>query len=350
MEDSLAGETPDETGLAVAVYLEGRPVVDLWGGLAHADRGIPWQRDTVNCLFSCTKGVMSMLAAVLVDSGALDYDTPVCSYWPDFGAGGKAPLTVAQLLSHQAGLPLFENTVGDWRLAAEELAAAKPRWLPGSRHGYHALTWGNLVGYLFETASGTPLDELLARRLCRVAGADIRLGPSLLPDQPPATLCGGPTLQVDEASLLAVGPSAQAQLLVPAIVNSTPWRDRTWPGAGGYGTARDLARLYNAFIDPLHPLVQPHTLAAATRVRCVGKDATLGLETAYAAGFQRPSTDITPGHPGRTATWGHRGMYGSTGFADPEASLAFAYTMNRCGNPMGDERLSRLTTVLYACL
>ena len=343
---------PRETGAAVAACVDGHWVIDLWGGHAHAPSGRLWQRDTANCVFSCTKGVLALLAATLVDRGRLDYERPVAAYWPEFAAHGKEQLSVAQLLSHQAGLPMYPASLSadelcDWRGAARALAAAKPIWTPGSRHGYHALSWGNLVGTVLERAGGGPLPELLQTQLCAPLGVNFQLG----------TGGGGAAsfARLDAPGIAGRSQTMpdggnQALLLTPAVADSAAWRRATWPGAGGFCTARDLAGLYQAALDRSNPLLQPATLGEATRMRCSGRDAVLGQQIAFAAGFQRPTAEVTPGHPGIDSAWGHRGIYGSTAFADPGHGVAFAYTMNRCADPLGDERTLRLTEALYGCL
>ncbi len=303
-------------------------------------------------MFSCTKGVLALLAARLVDQGRLDYEQPVAAYWPAFAAHGKGELSVAQLLSHQAGLPLYPDTLSaaelcDWRGSAQALAAAAPAWTPGSRHGYHALSWGNLVGTLLERAGERPLPELLQAQLCAPLGVNFQLGTGGIAASSVARLdapgiAGQPRTMPDA--------DRQALLLTPAVADSDAWRRATWPGAGGFCTARDLAALYQAALDRRDPLLQTDTLHEATRTRCSGRDAVLGQHTAFAAGFQRPTDEVTPGHPGCDETWGHRGIFGSTAFADPRNGVAFAYTMNRCADPLGDERTLRLTGELYDCL
>lgn len=344
-----------EVGAAIAVYQDGKLLVDLWGGTANTELNTPWQEDTHCCVFSCTKGVMSLLAMCLVDQGYLNYEEKVAKYWPEYGSHGKGDTTVAQLLSHQAGLPYFVGDIPpggiwDWRTTSDYLAAAAPQWDPGSQHGYHSLTWGHLAGSLFERATGQGLDNLLENILCKPAGASFRLGPSAIGLPHTATLSTSAPDFMDPAKLASYQVADQQSLLNPWVVNSPAWRQSTWPGAGGFTTARDLARLYWRAIDPKEPMVSAATLDQGIQVRCRANDVVLGQESAFAAGFQRPSNSITPGGAGAEAVWGHRGIYGSTGFADPEQKLSFGYAMNRCENPMADHRLEQLLTALYDCL
>jgi len=147
--DAFAANFDDrgDVGAAVCVYLEGEPVVDLWGGMADATTGRPWTSDTVVLVYSATKGVTSVCANRLIERGALDPAAPVARYWPEFAANGKAEITVAQVLSHQAGLPLVEGDFSldeclAWDPMVEALAAQAPIWDPGTQHGYHMRTFG----------------------------------------------------------------------------------------------------------------------------------------------------------------------------------------------------------------
>src|SRR5262245_53341535 len=140
-----------EVGASVCVLLDGEPVVDLWGGLADRRTAVPWQRDTIGVVFSCTKGAVALCAHVLASRGLLDLDAPVARYWPEFAASGKDEVRVRWLLDHQAGLPAIRQPlrVGalyDWDEMTAALAAEAPFWPPGARQGYAASTFGHLVG------------------------------------------------------------------------------------------------------------------------------------------------------------------------------------------------------------
>jgi CubicO group peptidase (beta-lactamase class C family) len=138
-----------DTGAAAAVYVDGEPVVDVWGGFADAARTRPWQRDTIVNVWSVTKTMTALCALILADRGDLDLDAPVARYWPQFAAAGKQGVLVGHLLSHTAGLPDWEGTVEDlydWPSAAARLAAQAPQWAPGAAAGYHSITQGFLVG------------------------------------------------------------------------------------------------------------------------------------------------------------------------------------------------------------
>src|SRR5947209_11840914 len=152
-----------EVGASVCVVLAGEPVVDLWGGVADRPTGRPWERDTIGLVWSCTKGAVALCAHVLVARGQLDLDAPVARYWPEFAQAGKEAVTTRLLLSHQAGLPAVRQPLRpgglfDWQYVTETLAAEAPFWEPGTRQGYHALTFGHLVGEVVRRVAGRPLD------------------------------------------------------------------------------------------------------------------------------------------------------------------------------------------------
>ena len=141
----------DDVGASAAVYLDGEPVVDIWGGYADAARTIPWEWDTITNVFSTTKTMVALSALILADRGGLDFDAPVARYWPEFGAAGKEGVQVGHVLAHTAGLPDFNGPLSvadlyDWDAVTARLAAQAPRWEPGTLAGYHSLTQGFIVG------------------------------------------------------------------------------------------------------------------------------------------------------------------------------------------------------------
>src|SRR4051794_9333245 len=174
-------EEHGEVGAAVGVYLHGRPVVDLWGGVADPATGRAWQRDTLQLVYSTTKGVTAACANLLAQRGELDLDAPVAKYWPEFAAAGKAEIPVRWLLTHQAGLPVLDEPVTAeqaiaWDPLVEALAAQRPAWEPGTRAGYHAMTYGWLVGEVVRRASGRTVGRFLAEEIARPLGRDLFIG------------------------------------------------------------------------------------------------------------------------------------------------------------------------------
>ncbi|WP_107473863.1 serine hydrolase domain-containing protein, partial [Streptomyces griseiscabiei] len=245
----------EELGAAVTVTLGGETVVDLWGGWADAARTRPWERDTVVNVWSTTKGATALCAHVLVDRGLLDLDAPVAAYWPEFAAAGKEDVRVRHLLSHRSGLagprePLSFEQLLDWELTVKRLAAQEPWWEPGTQSGYHAMTFGFLVGEVVRRVSGLLPGAFLAREIAGPLGIDFTIG---LPEAEAgrvAELVHPPAASTSEqaaifAQLTPTALSALANPLVGAAeANSPAWRAAEVPAANGHGTARAVAALY----------------------------------------------------------------------------------------------------------
>ena len=250
-------------GAALCIYLDGLPVVDLWGGTADARNHAPWTRETVNVLFSCTKGLMSILAARLVESGRLDYEAPVAQYWPAFGRAGKEGTKVRHLLSHQAGLSaprvrLATEDILDWEKMIRSLEEQEPLWPPGQGHAYHALTHGWLIGEVMRRVTGKSVGRQFANAIADPLDAQAWIGLPRAEHRRVSHLTVGDSLagQVaadgdDDWSTLAttLGGALPAALAGPDTGFNDP---RLWeaeiPGAGGIADARSLARIWSATV------------------------------------------------------------------------------------------------------
>jgi CubicO group peptidase (beta-lactamase class C family) len=347
-----------EVGASVCVLVGGDPVVDLWGGVARPDTGMPWERDTVSIVYSCTKGATALCAHILADRGLLDLDAPVVRYWPEFGQAGKEAITVAMLLSHQAGLPAVRRALPpgafyDWNLMTAALAAEAPFWTPGTRNGYHLITFGWLVGEVVRRVSGRSLGTFFREEVAEPLGLDFwiglpeevepRVAPMIAADPPGPSDIPTPFFQVAMSDPQSI--QALALLNVGGYlgeVDSRAAHAAEIGGAGGITNARGLAGMY----APLAAggehrgvrLVGPATLARLAAVAsATGEDATLLIPTRFGLGFMK-SMDNRRQPPGRQESailsetaFGHVGAGGSLGFADPEAQLAFGYSMNRMG-------------------
>src|SRR5690606_7371278 len=244
-----------ELGAAVAVTVDGSTVVDLWGGWADAARTRPWERDTVVNVWSTTKGPVALCAHLLADRGLLDLDAPVAAYWPEFAAAGKEKVVVGQLPSHRAGLaglrePHSLEQLYDWELTTRRLAATEPWWEPGTRSGYHALTYGFLVGEVVRRVTGLLPGAFLEQEVTGPLGIDFTIG---LPGKEAgrvAELVHAPAVRSsDRASFFAqLAPVAVAALTNPVVgaaeANTPEWRAAEIPAANGHGTARAVAALY----------------------------------------------------------------------------------------------------------
>lgn len=344
----------DEVGAAICVVMEGRPVVDLWGGMADPVLGRAWQHDTLVNVWSTTKGLTAIGLAMLVDRGQAAYNDRVADIWPEFAEHGKGDVTIGQLISHQAGLTGFREPADitafyDVEQAADRLARAAPFWVPGTEAGYHAITVGFLADGLFRRIDGRSIRQFFAEEF---AAHDIHLGLPEAERHRHAPVIVPPDMS-SEALAQELTPAQLAALanppLDPLIANDPAWQTAQIPSANGFATARGIAALYESFIaarrDPPRALVSVATLDAATAVRFEGTDSVLGQPARWAAGFLRNSSGAYG--PSESA-FGHSGWGGSFGFADPERGWGVAYTMNRMGSDLiGDPRNSILLESLY---
>jgi CubicO group peptidase (beta-lactamase class C family) len=366
-----------EIGAAVAVELEGRPVVDLWGGWMDLARTRPWQRDTLVDVFSVGKAMAAICLLALVERGEVELDAPVGRYWPRFARNGKEAVTVRMLLSHRAGLPAIRRLLPgeamcDWELMVGALADEEPWWEPGTTHGYHVNTFGFLVGELVRRASGTTIGSFLAGEIAQPLGADFHFGIGPEHDEriaefsfgvDPAAqseeeaeeaLAEGSRIPLDDARrfLLARAYMNPAGLSGIGTVNTREWRAAEIPSANGHATARAVARIYSALaaggeVDGVRVL-KPETLEQATAEASAGVDFVLGRPSRFALGFQltQPERPLGP----KERSFGHFGAGGSLGFADPEARLAFGYVLNHSGPRWQNPRNKALLDAVYACL
>ncbi|MAI25211.1 MAG: serine hydrolase domain-containing protein [Myxococcota bacterium] len=344
-----------EIGAAVSFTLDGESVVDLWGG--HKDRALsdPWDADTLVNVYSTTKGMTAICAHQLIEKGLLDVSAPVAHYWPEFAAEGKEKLPVHYLLSHRAGLPavrdpLPESALYDWNKFTAALAAQEPWWEPGTRHGYHALTFGHLVGELIRRISGQTVGQYFQEHVAKPLDADFHIGVGPEFDSRISDLHGG-LASPDSGGQRDALPEPIRQFMrdmsdpttmtgaafnnppvAEGVVNSRAWRQAEIPAANGHATARSLARIYGALsrggeVDGIR-ILRPETLDRAITQQADGPDAVLGgMPMRFGLGFMLRSM-VMPLSPSPRA-FGHPGAGGSLGMADPDAGVGFGYTMNR---------------------
>ena len=356
--------TRGETGAAVAVYLGGVRVVDLWGGMAAP--GHPWQRDTVVGIFSTTKGLAAMCVTLLADRGLLDYDVPVATYWPEFAQAGKGSVTVAQLMSHQAGLsaldePITLATVADSDALSRALAEATPLWVPGAGHGYHAVTFGFYAGELVRRVTGVSLGTFFQREIAGPLGAAAYIGTPAGVVPATTTQAGFSAAMADPerpivkammtpGSITARSMFAMPELAAPGAMDSDVVRRLEIPSVNGVADARSLARIYAAFagLDG-SALCSPETVRRATATAVSGEDLVLFEHTEYALGFLKPGTSFFTVSRNSEA-FGHPGSGGSLAFADPVAGIALAYVTNTLMGSNTDPRSTEVIKSVYACL
>lgn len=356
-----------EVGATFAAYVDGQQVVDLWGGVTEAGGDTPYTGDTLQVVFSSTKGAAAACANLLVDRGQLDVSAPVVEYWPEFGQAGKERVPVEWLLTHRVGLPSVDASltaaqVYEREPLIEALAAQAPYWEPGTAHGYHAITYGHLVSEVVKRVDGRTVGEFFAEEFAAPLGLDWWIG--LPEEQEPrvapmiATNPGGPSLADmlgdDEMVVKALTINGAFSDLATQA-NTRDYRAAEIPAANGVGNARALARFYAALIGgveggPSRAMLSSAQVDEARRCRTEGADRVLsflGMDSmsTFGLGFMTPGS-FSPMAGGRT--FGHYGAGGSLGFADPECGIAFGYVMNKMNAGLNDDpRSNGLIAALY---
>ncbi len=364
-------DSREDIGAGVAVYHRGKLVVDLTGGWRDNAGTIPYTPDTLQLVFSTTKGVVATAVAMCVERGHFRYDDPVAHVWPTFAEAGKADVTIEQLLSHQAGLYTVDGELAfehvlDWNEMCSRLAATAPRFEPGSQHGYHALTFGWLAGELVRRADGRNIGRFVAEEIAAPLGAEIYIG---LPEElesrvapvntgwaktatpageaPPASKAGKFATPLPADLPLTQALTLNGAMNVKGGFNRRDLHAAEVPGANGITNARSMATMYAATMGEVTVggdrvrLVAPETIELATRARTpLRRDAVLIVNSRFAAGYMlNGDANAFPGD----ACYGHPGAGGSVSFADPSREIAFSYVMNRMTDALlGDPRASRL--------
>lgn len=343
-----------DSGAAAAVVLDGRLVVDLWGGHADAARARPWRADTLVNVWSVTKGVMAAAVAMAVERGKLAYDKPLAAVWPEFAANGKEAISLELAMSHRAGLnglsaPLALADLYQWDPYVNALADMAPLWEPGSRFVYHALSYGHLWGEPLRRADGRRVGRLVAEDIAGPLEAPFFIGLPEREEHRVAALIEGPKASDWVKDVLAspYPHSVKNPIVSATLPNERAWRAAEIPGGNGQSNARALAAIYGAMVGGAKRLVGPDTLAEAIRPRYIGPDAITGDPTAFAAGFRILDPEFGP--RASKQAFGHSGWGGAIAFADPEAKLAFAYVTNHMlGFDDGiDPRRQRLVEAAY---
>jgi CubicO group peptidase (beta-lactamase class C family) len=354
-----------EVGAACCVYVDGRPVVDLRGGTVAPGTAAPYTERTLQLVASVTKGAMAICAHRLAERGELDFDAPVTSYWPEFGAAGKERIPVRWLFSHQAGLPAVDKVLTmpelyTWTPIVDALAAQEPYWEPGTAHGYHGMTYGWLVGEVLTRITGLTPGRLLAREIAGPLGIDFwvglpdaehdRVAPLIPAPAPPPGAAPDPlaALLRDEKSL-AFKAFFIPNGLFRAMNDPAMWRAEL-PAVNGMSTAASLAKMYAACLGEVGGvrLLRQETLAAATVQQTSGTDRVTGFGSRFGLGFMLSFPERPMAGDG---SFGHYGLGGSVGFAHPERGLAFGYTVNQMlPGGVADPRSMALVDATLGCL
>ena len=363
-----------DIGAAFSLYVRGEKVVDLWGGVADTTTGRAWEEDTLQLVYSTTKGATAICAHLLAQSGALDLEAPVAEYWPEFAAEGKEQIPVRWLLSHRSGLPtvdvhLTPDEVVRWQPIVEALAAQRPYWEPGTAHGYHALTYGWLVGEVVKRVDGRSIGRFFADEVAAPLGLDFFIG--LPSSEEPrvsrleAAKIGGIPAELDVENLpeqirsLILAATDPEGLLQRALTvtrpdaldyNAPEVHAAEIPAANGITTARSLARMYAATVGEVDGvrLLDPATVADAVAEQSNGPDRVLMIPTRFGSGFFIPSAFSPLLGP---SSFGHAGAGGSLGMADHDRQIGFGYVMNKMQqNLSGDPRTLALVAAVNACV
>ena len=343
-----------EVGASVSLTVEGETVVDLWGGHFDPEGGRAWEEDTVSLVFSVTKAATALCAHLLIERGELDLHAPVSDYWPEFAQAGKENATVAMMLNHSVGVaafrePVKEGGLYDWDYACDLLARQEPFWEPGTRNGYHMISFGWTVGELVRRVSGKSLGTFFRDEFATPLGLDFWIGlPEEIeprvshmlpyvpgPDMAMTDFTTALLTQPDSVSALSLLNMGNHSLATP---DSREAHAAELGGGGGISNARSLAKLFTPLANGGGEFFSAGSIARMGEVSmATQRDATLLIPTRFALGFMksmdnrhRPHGDIESAIIGDRA-FGHVGAGGSIGFADPDCRMGFGYTMNQMG-------------------
>lgn len=352
-------ESGQDLGASLAVTVDGEFALDLWGGWADEARTRRWQRDTITCVFSTTKTMLSLGALVLVERGQLDLDAPVARYWPEFAAAGKGGILIRHVLSHTSGVsgweqPLSLEDLYDWDKCVALLAAQEPWWTPGTASGYHPQTIGFLIGEVVRRITGRRFGRFFADEIAGPLGADFHIGlarsefarvSNVLPWPLTHDVTGGA-----DPSSVSFRTNSNAGLKDLRDVWTDAWRQADLPAANGHGNARSVARLQSVVanggeIDGVR-LLSPHTIARIFEVQADGRDLVIGAPLKMGIGYGLPQRETLPFIPdGRICMWGGAG--GSMAIVDVDRRMTLAYIMNKMEPLLVCPNIKALATCFY---
>jgi CubicO group peptidase (beta-lactamase class C family) len=351
----------EDLGASLALNIDGEMVVDLWGGWADEARTVPWAENTITNVFSTTKTMTALAALVLVDRGELDLDATVARYWPEFAANGKANVKVRHLLSHMSGVSGWEQPITledlyDWDKSTALLAAQAPWWEPGTASGYHALTYGHLIGEVIRRITDQRPGEFFARQIAGPLGADFHIGlppsefprvanvvpPPLPVDPPPFDRPPSDPPQLDPGSVAF--KTSTNPFMRPETTWTEGWRRADIGAGNGHGNARSAARLQSAVAcggeaDGVR-LLSPRTIDRIFEVQFDGIDLVIGMPVKFGVGYS-----LLP--EGRVCWWG--GFGGSAVIIDVDRRMTFAYVMNKMapvGGPIAAALAERVADIV----
>jgi CubicO group peptidase (beta-lactamase class C family) len=351
----------EEVGAAIAIDIDGETVVDIWGGHADAAKTKPWTQDTIVNVWSSTKNVTALAGLMLIDRGLIEPATRVADVWPEFAANGKEHIEFRHLLSHTSGLsgweqPVVVEDVYDWDKSTSMLAAQAPWWEPGTATGYHALTYGHLIGEVLRRLTGSTLKQFVADEIAGPLGADFQIGAKRadfgrIAETIPAAdpMDGVPPMEQWTEQMLKTftGPAPD-----PSVANTDAFRAADIGAGNGHTNARALARILSAIslggtVDSVQ-LLRPETIEKIFEVQSDGPDLVLaGHRIRFGLGFGLPALESIPYIPEeKICFWG--GWGGSWETMAPDRRMTTAYVMNKMGPGVeGSARTARYTTLIY---
>ena len=349
-----------EIGSCFAVYKDGNPLVDLWGGFQDKDKTKPWQKDNLVTVYSTTKGVAAFCIALAMEKGLLKYEERVSTYWPEFSNNGKEDITIGMLMSHQAGICSPETrNVDDYynqNLMAEKLAGMTPIWEPGTASGYHSMTFGWLTSELILRVTGKSLGTFFREEVGDRHEIDFFIG---LPESEdhrvaelvPFDIVRNENSEQQQVELTDAQKSQRNSAGTLDIQNTKEWRQAEIPSANGQGNAGGLAKLYSLIVpeDNNLKLLKDDTVNQMTTMQIEGRDLVLAVQVRWGVGFILNKHKIIYGPI--EGAFGHSGYGGSCAFGDPENKIGVSYVMNRMlDNFNADGRSIELINATYDCL
>lgn len=346
----------EELGAGFAVFLDGDLIIDLRGGWMDRAKTKIWDETTIVPIYSTTKPIAALVLASVIEVLPGGYETPVSEIWPEFGAAGKSHVTIAEMVSHQAGLTGFADPIDpmlwlDPPACAAALAELTPLWEPGTAHGYHPLSWGYLIGELVRRIDGRTLGTVLREDIAGPAKVDFQIGTPQSEHDRIADIMRPRALP----ELGEINQATRAAFLTKWAApdrGGAVWREIEIPSANGHGSARAVAELYGIYAHQGkladRQIINPSVFEELIESRTKGQDLVLPFVTEFAAGVMRNSIGLYGPNPN---TLCHSGWGGSLALGDPDRGLSAAYVMNRQSNRLqGDPRATRLVQALYGCL
>jgi len=351
-----------EVGASFAATLNGKHVIDIWGGYANAAKTISWKKDTIVNVYSTTKVMTAICIHMLVDRGLLDLDTPVAKYWPEFAQAGKENLPVRYLLSHTSGLAGWDKhfrakKLYDWDLMVELLAAQKPWWKPGTKSGYHTTSFGYLLGELIRRITKKTVGTFFQEEIAKPLGADFYIGLPEEHDVRVADLIPPPPIDLSSFGEIDPKSIAMRSLTNPnmdvKITKTREWRNAEIPAGNGHGNARSVSRITAALacggeLDGVR-LLSEKAIKRSIEEQSYGTDLVLNVPIRFGLGWGLQSKDLPIGPNPNLFYWG--GYGGSVVVVDLDEKMSFSYVMNKMVSTLtGDPRSEKLIEALYKSL